>query len=117
MPPGFVDAVIDPATNALACAAAVARFTRTALVQNQRMQKVDVALVEGPDGLSASSKLRLLGDPIALSRLHWRVWTSPDAHAVWREAIASARRTAVVVITPAHRQIRTELRWPAKVSS
>ena len=67
------------------------------------MQKVDVALVEGPDGLSASSKLRLLGDPIALSRLHWRVWTSPDAHVVWREAIASARRTAVVVATPAHR--------------
>jgi membrane glycosyltransferase len=115
MPPGFVDAVIDPATNALACAAAVARFTRTALVQNQRMQKVDVALVEGPDGLSASSKLRLLGDPIALSRLHWRVWTSPDAHVVWREAIASARRTAVVVATPALRQVRADLRSPAKV--
>ena len=117
MPPGFVDAVVDPATNALACAAAVARFTRTALVQNQRMQKVDVALVEGPDGLSASSKLRLLGDPIALSRLHWRVWTSPDAHVVWREAIASARRTAVVVATPAHRLVRADLRSPARVWS
>jgi membrane glycosyltransferase len=117
MPPGFVDAVIDPATNALACAAAVARFTRTALVQNQRMQKVDVALVEGPDGLSASSKLRLLGDPIALSRLHWRVWTSPDAHVVWRDAIASARRTAVVVATPAHRLVRADLRSPARVWS
>jgi membrane glycosyltransferase len=116
-PPGFVDAIVDPATNALACAAAVARFTRTALVQNQRMQKVDVALVEGPDGLSASSKLRLLGDPIALSRLHWRVWTSPDAHVVWREAIASARRTAAVVATPARRQVRADLRSPAKVSS
>jgi len=116
MPPGFIDAVIDPATNALACAAAVARFTRTALVQNQRMQKVDVALVEGPDALSASSKLRLLGDPIALSRLHWRVWTSPDAHAAWREAIASARRTAVIVAT-AHRPVRADLRSPAKVWS
>jgi membrane glycosyltransferase len=114
-PPGFVDAVVDPATNALACAAAVARFTRTALVQNQRMQKVDVALVEGPDALSTSSKLRLLGDPIALSRLHWRVWTSPDAHAVWREAMASARRTAVAVATPRRRPARADLRSPVKV--
>jgi membrane glycosyltransferase len=79
------------------------------------MQKVDVALVEGPDGLSASSKLRLLGDPIALSRLHWRVWTSPDAHLVWREAMASARHTAVVVATPPHRQARADLRSPANV--
>jgi len=113
--PGFVDAVVDPATNALACAAAVARFTRTPLVQNQRMQKVDAALVEGPDGLSVSSKLRLLGDPIALSRLHWRVWTSPDAHVVWREAMASVRRTAVAVTTPAHRQARADQRSPANV--
>jgi membrane glycosyltransferase len=114
-PPGFVDAVVDPATNALTCAAAVARFTRTALVQNQRMQKVDAALVDGPDALSASSKLRLLGDPIALSRLHWRVWISPDAHVAWREAMASARRTAVAVAAPAQRQARADQRSPANV--
>jgi membrane glycosyltransferase len=25
----------------------------------------------------------LLSDPIALSRLHFAVWTAPDAHADW----------------------------------
>ena len=94
-PPGFVDAVVDPATNALACTAAVTRFSRTALGQDNRLQKVDFALVEGPDALSAGAKLRLLGDPIALSRLHWRVWTSPDAHSTWRDAMTSPRRTGV----------------------
>jgi membrane glycosyltransferase len=79
------------------------------------MQKVDAALVDGPDALSASSKLRLLGDPIALSRLHWRVWISPDAHVAWREAMASARRTAVAVAAPAQRQARADQRSPANV--
>ncbi|HKW81366.1 MAG TPA: glucans biosynthesis glucosyltransferase MdoH, partial [Casimicrobiaceae bacterium] len=87
--PGFVDAVVDPVTNALACAAAVARFTRTAAVRNERLQSIDQAVTGGPGALSAAARLRLLGDPIALSRLHWRVWTSPEAHATWREAIAT----------------------------
>ena len=112
-PPGFVDAVVDPATNALACAAAVARFTRTALVRNERLHDVDIAVVEGPGALSAASKLRLLGDPIALSRLHWRVWTSPDAHAVWRDAIASARHSGVTAAPAAARAARAELRSAA----
>jgi membrane glycosyltransferase len=113
--PGFVDAVIDPATNALACTAAVARFSRTALGQNNRLQKVDLALVEGPDALSPGAKLRLLGDPIALSRLHWRVWTSPDAHARWRDAMASPRRTSVVIAAPSQRPVRADMRSPANV--
>jgi membrane glycosyltransferase len=114
-PPGFVDAIIDPATNALACAAAVARFSRTALGQNNRLQKVDAALVEGPDALSAGAKLRLLGDPIALSRLHWRVWTSPDAHSTWRDAMASPRRTGVVIAALPHRPAGADMRSPANV--
>ncbi|HEY2864374.1 MAG TPA: glucans biosynthesis glucosyltransferase MdoH [Casimicrobiaceae bacterium] len=114
-PPGFVDAVVDPATNALACAAAVARFTRTERMQNHRLQKVDLALVEGPEALSAASKLRLLGDPIALSRLHWRVWTSPDAHPTWRNAIASPRRADAVVAPLPRHAVRGDVSSPAKV--
>ena len=114
-PPGFIDAVVDPETNALACAAAVARFTRTGRMQNHRLQKVDLALVEGPGALSPASKLRLLGDPIALSRLHWRVWTSPDAHETWRDAIESARRAGAVVAPLPQRALRAGVRSPAKV--
>jgi membrane glycosyltransferase len=114
-PPGFIDAVTDPATNALACAAAVARFTRTALVHNHRLQNVDVALREGPGALSRPAKLRLLGDPIALSRLHWQVWTSPDAHVAWRDAMVSSRRTGYVTATPPRHPARVDTRTPAKV--
>ncbi len=114
-PPGFIDAVVDPATNALACAAAVTRFTRTALDQSNRLQKIDVALVEGPDALSPPSKLRLLGDPVSLSRLHWLVWTSPDAHVAWREAMASPRRTGVVIAAPPPCPARSDMRSPANV--
>jgi membrane glycosyltransferase len=114
-PPGFIDAVVDPATNALACAAAVARFTRTALVRTHRLQKIDAALVQGPDALSRPAKLRLLGDPIALSRLHWQVWTSPDAHVSWRDAMVSSRRTGCVSATPPHAPARVGTRTPAKV--
>jgi membrane glycosyltransferase len=114
-PPGFVDAVVDPAINALACAAAVARFTRTGQLPNPRLQKVDVALVEGPDALTAGSKLRLLGDPIALSRLHWRVWTSPDAHAAWREAMTSPRRSDARIVASSLRPARAGAPSPANV--
>lgn len=113
--PGFVDAVVDPVTNALACAAAVARFARIGQLPNPRLKKVDAALVEGPDALSAGSKLRLLGDPIALSRLHWRVWTSPDAHVAWREAMTSRRGAGVVVAAVAQRPARAGTRSPANV--
>ena len=114
-PPGFVDAVVDPVINAVTCAAAVARFTRTAQLDDHRMKKVDVALAQGPDGLSAPSKLRLLGDPIALSRLHWRVWTSPDAHIAWREAMASPRPADATAAAMPVRPARADMRSPVKV--
>ena len=114
-PPGFVDAVVDPAINAVACAAAVARFTRTAQLPNPRLQKVDAALIGGPGALSAAAKLQLLGDPIALSRLHWRVWISPDAHVAWRAAMASPRETSATVAALPPRPARAGARAPANV--
>jgi membrane glycosyltransferase len=113
--PGFVEAVVDPVTNALVCAAAVARFSRTGLVRDERRHDIGRAVVEGPDALSASAKLRLLGDPMALSRLHWRVWTSADAHVAWREAMASPRRAGDLAEAPQPPPARAEMRSPASV--
>jgi len=35
-------------------------------------------------------RARLLGDPAALSALHFAVWTAPSAHESWRVAIERA---------------------------
>jgi membrane glycosyltransferase len=91
-PRDFVDAVVDPALNALMCAAAVARFTSIASVLDEREHAVRVALLKGPGALSNALKLRLLSDPVALSRLHWLVWTAREADAAWRDAVASRQR-------------------------
>jgi membrane glycosyltransferase len=89
MPPGFIEAVVDPVINALTCAAGVARFSQTGTVRSGRKQLVRLALQDGPAQLTAPQKIRLLSDPVALSQLHFEVWTSAEAHALWRDAIAS----------------------------
>ena len=89
-PPGFIEAVVDPVINALVCAAGVARFNPTGPLRDQRPQLLRAALRDGPKKLSATRKIRLLGDPVALSELHMMVWTSPDTHESWREAVATA---------------------------
>jgi len=85
-PPGFVDAVVDPLTNALACAAGTARATRARSGDDERL--VRVALVGGPDALTVAQKNLLLGNALALSRLHGLVWSSADAHSFWRRETA-----------------------------
>lgn len=79
--PGFEDAVLDPAINALACATAPER-TRPA----DRRRHALAALVEVASGkasrLSDAQKMTLLGDPAALSSLHLRAWSArPPADA------------------------------------
>ena len=51
--------------------------------REQRRTRVELALSEGADALSAPEKSVLLSDPLALSQLHFRVWTNPRAHAQW----------------------------------
>ena len=41
------------------------------------------ALRDGLDALSPSERNQLLGDPAALSTLHWSVWTSSARHPSW----------------------------------
>jgi membrane glycosyltransferase len=83
IPSGFVEGVVNPVTNALVCAASVARPKQSAALKAQRQSLVDKALREGPMPLDVYQRNTLLSDPIALSRLHFAVWTAPDAHADW----------------------------------
>ncbi|MBS0309884.1 MAG: glucans biosynthesis glucosyltransferase MdoH, partial [Proteobacteria bacterium] len=85
--PDFIEAVIDPATNAMICAAGVPRF-RQSLVAEHRAKLVDKALREGPDALGTRHKMHLLNDPVAFSRLHFEVWVSAEAHPAWRESLS-----------------------------
>ena len=82
-PPGFVEAVVDPLANALACASGNVRQFQPPAFRHVAQQLVDEAVKLGPQALSAKQKAALLGDAPALSRLHFQVWASPDAHPQW----------------------------------
>ena len=96
--PGFIDAVVDPTVNALICAVAVVRPRRSALIRNERESLLHAALQEGPAGLTEMQRMRIVNDPIALSRLHAAVWGAPDVHAEWRAAV----RAPQAALTPAY---------------
>ena len=82
--PDWVDAVVDPRHNAMMAALAVPRPGLPQRVREERRALVERAVAEGPDALSARDKAVLLADPIALSLLHYRVWTLPRVHPGWR---------------------------------
>jgi len=84
--PGFVDAVVDPLRNAVACAADVARTEHSDAVQRANAEVVERALKDGPDALSEADRNALLRDAPALSRLHFAVWASKAAHWGWLDA-------------------------------
>ena len=91
---GWVDAVVDPLANAIACAAA--RERRGPGAETQRRQLVETALKDGPAALSPSQRLALLDDWQVLSALHFEVWSSPNAHADWRAALDLPPCTAAI---------------------
>ena len=80
---GFVDTVVDPICNALACASG---STRKGHATARRAELVQKALRAGPDALNTREKMLLQSDPVALSRLHADVWTLASAHVAWRNA-------------------------------
>jgi membrane glycosyltransferase len=88
--PDFVDVVVDPVANAVACTLGVARQKQTGRVLNDRFRLVHDALTSDPDSLGTGQKNALLGDALALSQLHFLVWTSTEAHAGWQVARAAA---------------------------
>jgi membrane glycosyltransferase len=87
---GFVDAVVDPLHNAIACAADVARTQHSDAVRGVNDELVARALIDGPDALSVYEQSALLGDAIGLSKLHFAVWSAPDAHPAWIRARRAA---------------------------
>jgi len=112
-PPGFIEAVVDPVINALTCAAGIARFNQTGTASSGRKQLVRLALQDGPAQLTRPQKIRLLSDPVALSQLHFEVWTSSDAHALWRDAIASPGIAGETIESPLHRIAQEPVRSTA----
>jgi len=95
--PGFVDAVVDPVTNALMCATATARTIQPEPARLQHASLVQHALTNGPGSLSPAQKHVLLGDPFALSKLHELVWGSPLADSAWKETRVLLRRAPNVL--------------------
>jgi membrane glycosyltransferase len=94
--PPFVQAVVDPVTNAIACAASPPHTRRAPGIQMRRERIVTTAVERGPGALTDRQKRLLLADQVAMSQLHFRVWTSADAHPSWRIG-AEGRETAATL--------------------
>ncbi|KIF83190.1 glucans biosynthesis glucosyltransferase MdoH [Noviherbaspirillum autotrophicum] len=84
--PGFIDAVVDPVVNALACAAATARIGLPPASSAARDALAQTALRAGPAALDEKQRATLLDDPLLLSQLHFDVWTCAHAHESYRIA-------------------------------
>ena len=87
--PDFIEAVVDPLTNALVCAAARPHPGLPANARRERIALMRTALRLGPSALNQAQRHILLDDPLAMSRLHFEVWASDHVHADWRNRIAS----------------------------
>ena len=87
--PGFLEAVVDPHINALACASLPRAGQSSDRVGTRHLRTIAIAIERGPDGLTEGQKLLVLTDPVALAQLHRHVATSPTAHPAWRLPKAS----------------------------
>ncbi|MBV4489513.1 glucans biosynthesis glucosyltransferase MdoH [Pseudomonas oryzicola] len=99
---GFVRAVVDPRQNALACAMATARHGQAAPIEALRAERVAKAMEVGPKGLDLNTRLALLSDPVALSRLHEQVWAEHNAAwiDVWRASINNDPHSPLLPLHP-----------------
>jgi membrane glycosyltransferase len=83
--PGFLDAVVDPAINALVCACGQQGARLSERIRTSRQRLLQAALCQGPAGLSPHEKTRLLNDPLTLFQLHRHVWEASIVHPHWHE--------------------------------
>jgi membrane glycosyltransferase len=81
--PRFIDAVVDPLVNAVACAVAAPHCRFSPRMEKRRQQAISQAVTEGPHALSDLQKRRFLSDPVALGQLHFEVWSAEDVHPAW----------------------------------
>lgn len=72
--PGFADAVLDPALNALVCAVGRPRPLHPVGVHEKRW--ASVLAVQGLAALDDADRNRVLNDPLLLSRLHVQAWAA-----------------------------------------
>ena len=86
----FRAAVVDPVANALVCSAGTARAFQSDATRRERLALLQTALLQGPAKLDAIQKNMLLTDSLALSRLHYLVWTSTEAHESWTTVVDPA---------------------------
>lgn len=93
--PGFIDAVVDPYVNALACATGTARPRQRAALRFQKSRLVQIAQRNGPRALDNVQRNLLLSDPLALSQLHLAVWSQPDTHEDWGIPVATLQSAPV----------------------
>jgi membrane glycosyltransferase len=83
--PDVATAIIDPVINAVACANTPARSMPESTLA-ARGGIVKRALRGGIAALTPVERSRLIRDPTALARLHFLVWTIPEAHPSWLAA-------------------------------
>ncbi|HAB02537.1 MAG TPA: hypothetical protein DCE25_06255, partial [Pseudomonas sp.] len=67
-----------------------------------RAERVAKALEVGPQGLDLATRLALLSDPVALSRLHEQVWAQHNAAwiDVWRASISNDPHAPLLPLHP-----------------
>lgn len=95
---GFVRAVVDPRQNALAYGLGTARHAKAAPIESMRAQWVHQALEAGPQKLDNSTRMSLLSDPVAISRLHEHVWA--DQNVAWLEAWRQSKQAEAHSASP-----------------
>jgi membrane glycosyltransferase len=86
----------------LACALATSRHRQAQPIEVVRMERVDHAIAVGPDKLSNHERLMLLSDPVALGRLHERVWSEGQEPwlAAWRASIEADPHAPLLPLQP-----------------
>jgi membrane glycosyltransferase len=84
--PGFADAVADPRVNALVCATGRRRLRPSPAMQAESERLMKTAAKVGFAGLAAAQRMRLLSDPMALSRLHRSAQDAADPNPARRSA-------------------------------
>ncbi|MCK9515043.1 MAG: glucans biosynthesis glucosyltransferase MdoH [Ottowia sp.] len=75
--PGFASAVLDPAINALVCAAGRPRPFHPMSARQKR--RLPALALQGLDALDDADRNLLLNDPLLLSWLHQYAWAVPEA--------------------------------------
>lgn len=92
-PADLIDAITDPAINALVCANGEPRLIRPAATRAQRKQLLTHALAHGAGALSTADRNTLVSDPLTLSRLHLKVWATHGTGTPWRLSTIPPRAT------------------------